>query len=152
MEGVDRSLEGSQLQSPLVLLLLLQLEDMAGASFQTSLPGSGEEEEEEGQVLLWETHSGMVGTGNALTCGMSGRWVPEHQGVGGEAGEHRSCHHLINARLARELPANMSRGAVSGWTGTLGPSIAFPPPLRCQDLPPTVACTHPRVVCVGVQG
>lgn len=58
MEGVERSLGGSQLQSPLVLLLLLQLEDMAGASFQTSPPGSGEEEEE-GQVLPWDACPGM---------------------------------------------------------------------------------------------
>lgn len=73
VEGVDRSLEGSQLQSPLVLLLLLQLEDMAGASFQTSLLGSGEEEEEEGQVLSWDTGPGMGGT---WTCSYLGHeWL-----------------------------------------------------------------------------
>lgn len=53
VDGVERSLGGSQLQSPLVLLLLLQLEDMAGTSFQTSPPGSGKEEEE-GQILPWD--------------------------------------------------------------------------------------------------
>lgn len=72
VEGVERSLGGSQLQSPLVLLLLLQLEDMAGASFQTSPPGSGEEEEE-GQVLPWDTCPGVGGTG---TCSYLGRgWL-----------------------------------------------------------------------------
>lgn len=99
VEGVDRSLEGSQLQSPLVLLLLLQLEDMAGASFQTSLPGSGEREEED-QALPWDTCPGMGEQGHALTWGVSGRWVPEHQRAGREAGEHCCCHHLINAGLA----------------------------------------------------
>lgn len=49
------------------------------------------------------------------------------------------------------LPARADR-AVSGWTGPLGPSIALPPLLRCRDFPPTVACTHPRVVCVGAHG
>lgn len=150
VEGVDRSLEGSQLQSPLVLLLLLQLEDMAGASFQTSLLGSGEEEEEEGQVLPWDTCPGMGGHSHALTWGMSGWWVPKHQWAGGEAGEHRGCHHLVNACLARELPASESRGGCVRMV-PLGPSITFPSPLRHQYLPPTVACTHPRVVCVGVQ-
>lgn len=74
VEGVDRSLEGSQLQSPLVLLLLLQLEDMAGASFQTSLPGSGEEKEEEGQVLLWDTCPGR--RGGTETCSYLGHEWP----------------------------------------------------------------------------
>lgn len=36
VEGVETSLGGSQLQSPLLLLLLLQLEDMAEPSFQGS--------------------------------------------------------------------------------------------------------------------
>ena len=69
VEGVERSLGGSQLQSPLVLLLLLQLEDMAGASFQTSPLGSGEEEEEEGQVLPWDVCPGMGGDKGTLSPG-----------------------------------------------------------------------------------
>lgn len=112
VEGVERSLGGSQLQSPLVLLLLLQLEDMAGISFQTSPPGSGkEEEEEEGEVLPQHTCPGIgwEGQEHTLTWGRGGWWVPKHQWAGGEAGEHRGCHHLVDACLARELPARESR-------------------------------------------
>lgn len=54
VEGVERSLGGSQLHSPLVLLLLLQLKDMAGVSFQISLPSSAADKE--GQVRT--THPG----------------------------------------------------------------------------------------------
>lgn len=151
VEGVDRSLEGSQLQSPLVLLLLLQLEDMAGASFQTSLPGSGEREEED-QALPWDTCPGMGEQGHALTWGVSGRWVPKHQRAGREAGEHCCCHHLINACLARELPARESRGGCVRRDGAPGTLYHSPSPTELPG-PPTHSGLHPpQVVCVGVQG
>lgn len=141
VEGVDRSLEGSQLQSPLVLLLLLQLEDMAGASFQTSLPGSGEEKRKVRSSL--ETGVQGWGTqGHAPTWGMSGRWVPKHQRAGGEAGEHRGGHHLIDARLARELPASESRQGCVRMDRPPGTLYSSPSPPEVPGLP-THSGLHP---------
>lgn len=70
MEGVERSLGGSQLHSPLVLLLLLQLKDMAGVSFQISLPSSAAEKE--GQLCT--THPG-TGARCPTVCSYLGQEV-----------------------------------------------------------------------------